>query len=83
MLHLLGQAIFGLCVGAIAKLILPGRDPGGIIVTALIGLAGSLLGTFIGRALRGQPEYSAQWLMSILGAIVLLLLYRLLVRKRA
>lgn len=83
MFHLIGQAIFGLLVGIIAKVILPGKDPGGIIVTALIGLAGSMLGTFIGRAVRGQPDYSAQWLMSILGAILLLLVYRMFVRGRA
>jgi uncharacterized membrane protein YeaQ/YmgE (transglycosylase-associated protein family) len=80
MFHLLGQAVFGLVVGAIAKLLLPGKDPGGIIVTMVVGLVGSLLGTFIGRVVRRKPDYSAHWLMSILGAIVVLLVYRVLVR---
>ncbi len=76
MLHLLGQALFGLIVGAIAKLLMPGHDPGGIIVTMILGLVGSLLGTFIGRAIRRNPNYSAHWLMSIVGTIVLLVVYR-------
>jgi uncharacterized membrane protein YeaQ/YmgE (transglycosylase-associated protein family) len=53
MLHLLGQALFGLVVGIIAKVAFPGPDPGGIVVTALIGLVGSMVGTFVGRALWG------------------------------
>ena len=73
--HLLGQALFGLVVGAVAKLLLPGRDPGGLLVTMGIGLAGSLLGTLAGRAVKGEA-YQAQWVMSILGAIVLIVLYR-------
>ena len=75
--------VFGLVVGIIAKLLMPGRDPGGFIVTTLLGIAGALVGGFIGRAMGfyGQGE-SAGWLMSILGAIVLLALYRMLVRRR-
>jgi uncharacterized membrane protein YeaQ/YmgE (transglycosylase-associated protein family) len=76
MLHLLGQAIFGLCVGIIAKLLVPGKDPGGLLVTALLGLAGSLVGTGVGRLFRGQ-DYKAHWIMSIIGAILLLVLYRM------
>jgi len=76
MMHLLGQAIFGLIVGAIAKLIMPGQDPGGILVTMLLGLVGSLLGTFVGRQLWGGVDYSAGWITSILGAIVILAIYR-------
>jgi uncharacterized membrane protein YeaQ/YmgE (transglycosylase-associated protein family) len=76
MMHLLGQALFGLVVGALAKLIMPGRDPGGIIVTMLLGVVGSLLGTFVGRALWGGADYSSGWITSILGAIVLLAIYR-------
>lgn len=81
MRHLLGQAVFGLVVGALAKLIMPGRDPGGIIVTMLIGLVGSLLGTFVGRTLWGGPDYSSGWITSILGALALLGIYRA-VKKR-
>jgi uncharacterized membrane protein YeaQ/YmgE (transglycosylase-associated protein family) len=75
--------LFGLVIGVIAKLLMPGRDPGGFIVTILLGIAGALIGGFIGRAMGfyGEGE-SAGWLMSILGAIVLLALYRMLVRRR-
>jgi uncharacterized membrane protein YeaQ/YmgE (transglycosylase-associated protein family) len=76
--------VFGVVVGVIAKLLMPGRDPGGFIVTMLLGIAGALLGGFIGRAMGFYgPNESAGWLMSIVGAIVLLLLYRLMVRRRA
>ena len=80
---ILAWILFGLVVGIIAKLLMPGRDPGGFIVTILLGIAGALLGGFIGRAmgLYGANE-SAGWLMSILGAILLLVLYRMMVRRR-
>lgn len=80
---ILGFIIFGLIVGALAKLIMPGKDPGGFIVTAIIGMVGSLLGGFIGRYLFGRGEnYSAGWIMSILGAIILLALYRVIAGRR-
>jgi uncharacterized membrane protein YeaQ/YmgE (transglycosylase-associated protein family) len=75
-MHIIGQIIFGLVVGIIAKLLMPGRDPGGFIITALIGMAGALVGTFIGRALWGEA-YAAGWIMSIVGAILLLWIYRM------
>ena len=81
-MHLLGQALFGLVVGALAKLMFPGRDPGGIIVTMLLGLVGSLLGTFVGRALWGGADYSAGWITSILGTLVLLALYRAIKKRQ-
>jgi uncharacterized membrane protein YeaQ/YmgE (transglycosylase-associated protein family) len=67
----------------IAKLLMPGRDPGGFIVTILLGIAGALIGGFGGRAMGfyGENE-GAGWIMSILGAIVLLALYRMMVRPR-
>jgi uncharacterized membrane protein YeaQ/YmgE (transglycosylase-associated protein family) len=79
---LLWTAIFGLAVGAIAKFIMPGRDPGGILITMLIGIAGSFIGTVIGRILllRG-PYYQARWVMSILGALLLLWIYRMVARR--
>jgi len=82
-MHLIGQIIFGLVVGVIAKLLMPGRDPGGFIITAILGMAGSLLGTFIGRALWGGSNYAAGWIMSILGAILLLWLYRMFAHRPA
>jgi uncharacterized membrane protein YeaQ/YmgE (transglycosylase-associated protein family) len=75
--------VFGLVVGIIAKLLMPGRDPGGFIVTTLLGIAGALLGGFIGRAMGLYAEnQSAGWLMSIAGAILLLVIYRMMVRRR-
>jgi len=80
----IGWIVFGLIVGALAKLVMPGRDPGGIIVTMLLGIAGALLGGFLGRALGLYgPGEAAGWLMSFLGAVILLMLYRMLVRRRA
>lgn len=84
MLHIIAWIIFGLIVGVIAKLLMPGRDPGGFIVTILLGIAGSLLGGFVGRALGLYgPGQAAGFLMSIVGAIVLLFLYRLIARPKA
>jgi len=83
-MSVIGWIVFGLIVGALAKLVMPGRDPGGIIVTMLIGIAGSLLGGFIGRAMGLYgPREAAGFLMSFLGAVVLLMLYRVMVRRRA
>jgi len=74
---IIGWIVVGLIVGAIAKLIMPGRDPGGMIITIGLGIAGAVVGGAVGRALGfydpGQP---AGWIMSIVGAIILLLLYR-------
>ena len=81
-MHYLWVAIVGLVVGALAKLIMPGRDPGGIIVTMLLGVAGSFLGTFVGRAVGLYREgQAAGFLMSLVGAIVLLSIYRLFRRR--
>ena len=80
---ILGWILFGLIVGALAKLVMPGRDPGGIIVTMLLGIAGAVLGGFTGRALGLYREgEAAGFLMSLVGAIVLLALYRMMVRRR-
>jgi uncharacterized membrane protein YeaQ/YmgE (transglycosylase-associated protein family) len=79
----IGWIFFGLIVGAIAKLLMPGRDPGGFIVTMLIGIAGALTGGFVGRALGFYgPNEGASWLMSIVGAILLLWIYRMVVTRR-
>jgi uncharacterized membrane protein YeaQ/YmgE (transglycosylase-associated protein family) len=72
--------LVGLVIGAIAKLLMPGKDPGGCIITILLGIAGALLGTFIGRMFAGS-NYVAGWIMSIIGAMILLLLYRLLFKR--
>jgi uncharacterized membrane protein YeaQ/YmgE (transglycosylase-associated protein family) len=84
MLHLLWMAIIGLVIGALAKLIMPGKDPGGIFVTMLIGIAGSLLAGWLGRAVGWYQEgQSAGFIMSVIGAVVLLLIYRLVKPKPA
>jgi len=80
---ILSWIVFGIVIGIIAKLLMPGRDPGGFIVTMLLGIAGALVGGFIGRAMGFYgSDQSAGWLMSILGAVLLLALYRVLVRRR-
>jgi uncharacterized membrane protein YeaQ/YmgE (transglycosylase-associated protein family) len=82
MLGIVGWILFGLIVGVIAKLIMPGRDPGGIIVTMLLGIVGAVLGGFLGRALGFYgPQQAAGWLMSIVGAVLVLMLYRVLVGR--
>ena len=84
MFGVIGWIIFGLIVGAIAKLLMPGRDPGGFIVTMLLGIAGALVGGFLGRAAGWYgPNDPAGFLMSLFGAIALLLLYRVIVGRRS
>jgi uncharacterized membrane protein YeaQ/YmgE (transglycosylase-associated protein family) len=82
-MSILGWILFGLIVGALAKLVMPGRDPGGIIVTMLLGIAGAVIGGFIGRALGFYgPGEAAGWVMSFLGAVVLLAIYRMFIGRR-
>ena len=83
-MHLLWSLIIGLVVGALAKLIMPGKDPGGVLITMLIGIAGSLVATFIGRALGWYQagESGAGIIASVIGAIILLAGYRAIARRR-
>ena len=78
---ILVTCMIGLIVGAIAKLLMPGKDPGGCIITMLLGLAGAWLGTFIGKMIFGE-NYVAGWIMSVVAAMILLLLYRMIVGRR-
>ena len=82
-MHILWMLIICLVIGAIAKLIMPGKDPGGIIVTMLLGVAGALIAGFLGRAIgwyqEGEP---AGFIASVLGAILLLAIYRMIVARR-
>jgi uncharacterized membrane protein YeaQ/YmgE (transglycosylase-associated protein family) len=72
-----------LIVGAIAKLLMPGRDPGGFVITILLGIAGALLGGYLGRFLGlYREDEPAGFVMAVLGSIVLLLLYRFTVARR-
>lgn len=89
MIAIIGWIIFGLIAGLIAKAIMPGRDPGGAIVTILLGIAGAIIGGFVGQALFGygrtvndtgdlsQPGFLMSLVLAVVGAIVLLALYRL------
>lgn len=81
---IIGTAIVGLIVGALAKLLMPGKDPGGFFVTMAIGVAGAFLARFIGGALFGWYDDGGApgWIMSILGAMLLLFLYRLVTNRR-
>jgi uncharacterized membrane protein YeaQ/YmgE (transglycosylase-associated protein family) len=82
-MSILGWILFGLIVGAVAKLVMPGRDPGGIIITMVIGIIGALIGGFVGRALGFYgPNQGAGFLMSVVGAIVLLAIYRWIAGRR-
>jgi uncharacterized membrane protein YeaQ/YmgE (transglycosylase-associated protein family) len=84
MFSILGWIIFGLIVGALAKLVMPGRDPGGIVVTIVLGVVGALLGGWLGRAIGWYgPNEAAGFVMALIGALILLGLYRLLVARRA
>lgn len=79
---IIGTVIFGLFVGVIAKLLTPGKDPGGIFITIILGILGSVLGRWVGRVLGLYgPEDAAGFLMSLIGAILLLVLYRMLNKR--
>jgi uncharacterized membrane protein YeaQ/YmgE (transglycosylase-associated protein family) len=83
MFGLLGWILFGLIVGVIAKLLMPGRDPGGFIITILLGIVGAVLGGWLGRVLGlYAPDEPAGFFMALLGAIILLGAYRLFTRRR-
>ena len=82
-MDILVWVLFGLVVGVVAKLLMPGRDPGGIIVTMVLGIVGALLGGWVGQAmgLYGERE-AAGFIMSVIGAVILLALYRFIVTPR-
>ncbi|MBV9211855.1 MAG: GlsB/YeaQ/YmgE family stress response membrane protein [Acidobacteria bacterium] len=90
MFAILGWIVFGLIAGLIAKAIMPGKDPGGVIITMLLGIAGAVIGGFIGRALFGygqvadsagdisRPGFFMSLILSVIGAVILLAAYRLI-----
>ena len=83
MFGILGWIVFGLIVGAVAKLLMPGKDPGGCIVTVILGIAGAVLAGFIGQAIGLDSAMNgAGFIGAILGAFVILLLYRLVLSRR-
>jgi uncharacterized membrane protein YeaQ/YmgE (transglycosylase-associated protein family) len=84
MFGVLGWIVFGLIVGVIAKLVMPGKDAGGLIVTVLLGIAGALVGGYLGQMLGlYAPGEPAGFLMSTLGAILLLFIYRMATKRTA
>ena len=82
-MHIIWTLLIGLIVGALAKLVMPGKDPGGVIITIVIGIVGSLIANFVGSALGWyRPEESAGLIASVLGAVVLLAGYRAIAGRR-
>ena len=84
---IIGWIVLGLVIGALAKLIMPGKDPGGIIITMLIGIAGGLLGGWLGKALFGVDSIDgffeiSTWIAAIVGSVILLALYRVITGNR-
>lgn len=76
-MSIIGWILFGLVVGVIAKLLMPGRDPGGLFITILLGIAGALLGGFVGRMLGMYGEGdSIGFIMAVIGSVLLLVIYR-------
>jgi uncharacterized membrane protein YeaQ/YmgE (transglycosylase-associated protein family) len=83
-MHWLWVFIIGLIVGIIAKLLMPGKDPGGFIITAIIGIIGAFIATWIGQAVGWYgPQESAGFIASVIGAIILLFLYRLVFKPKS
>ena len=83
MFGIIGWILFGLIVGVIAKLLMPGRDPGGFIVTILLGIVGAVVGGWLGRAMGlYRPDEPAGFFMALIGAVILLALYRMLAGRR-
>jgi uncharacterized membrane protein YeaQ/YmgE (transglycosylase-associated protein family) len=83
-MHIIGWIVFGLVVGIVAKFLMPGRDPGGFVITALIGIVGAVVGGFVGRTIGlykdGDP---VGFVMAVIGAIILLAVYRLTIGRTA
>lgn len=83
-MHILWSLIIGLVAGALAKLVMPGRDPGGIIITMALGVVGSLIAGFLGRALGWYSAGEGPGLIaSVVGAVIVLGIYRLVIGRRS
>jgi uncharacterized membrane protein YeaQ/YmgE (transglycosylase-associated protein family) len=81
---ILGTLVIGLIVGVIAKLLMPGRDPGGCLITILLGIAGAFVAGFLGRAIGWyEPGQPAGFIASVIGAMLVLLVYRLIKGRRS
>ena len=80
---ILWTLVIGLIIGAVAKLLMPGKDPGGCIITILLGIAGSFIASYLGRAMGWyEPGQPAGFIFSVVGALLLLILYRLIAGRR-
>ena len=81
-MHIIGWIVFGLVVGIVAKFLMPGRDPGGFVLTAILGIVGALVGGFVGRLIgwygEGDP---VGFIMAVVGAIIVLTVYRFTVGR--
>lgn len=83
-MHIIWTLVIGLVVGALAKLVMPGKDPGGAIITILLGIGGAFLANFIGRSAGWYgPTEAAGFIASILGAVILLAVYRMIVGRKS
>lgn len=90
-MHIISWVIFGLIAGVIAKLLMPGKDPGGCIITSLLGIAGAVIGGFIAQALGiggndvgvGRPGFLVRLAFAVVGAIIILAVYRFIAGRRA
>jgi uncharacterized membrane protein YeaQ/YmgE (transglycosylase-associated protein family) len=83
-MHIIGWILFGLLVGIVAKFLMPGRDPGGFVITAILGIVGGIVGGFLGRAMGWYRDGDAVgFFMAVLGAVIVLAVYRLTVGRTA
>ncbi|HSW53507.1 MAG TPA: GlsB/YeaQ/YmgE family stress response membrane protein [Ignavibacteriaceae bacterium] len=83
-MEILGTIIIGLIAGVIAKLLLPGKDPGGCIITILLGIAGALVATYLGKLLGiYEPGETAGFIGAVIGAVIILLLYRMFLKRKS
>jgi uncharacterized membrane protein YeaQ/YmgE (transglycosylase-associated protein family) len=82
-MHIIGTIIIGLLAGIVAKLLMPGRDPGGFIVTTLLGIAGAFVATYLGQAIGWyRADEGAGFIGAIVGAVIILAIYRMIVGRR-
>jgi uncharacterized membrane protein YeaQ/YmgE (transglycosylase-associated protein family) len=81
-MHIIGWIVFGLVVGIVAKFLMPGRDPGGFVITAILGIVGALVGGYVGRMIGWYGEGDPiGFIMAVVGAIIVLAVYRLTIGR--